>query len=157
MRADSDFLRRYHRNEEDFFKHIMSDDETWVSYVQLETKRQSVELHCSGSSSKPQQRKQIFNNNKLTTTVFWNLWLRHSFRNKKRILYNNTCPYTATQKQLLCFLKETFGRHPLFNPELAPLIMSCFLNGNIFRWVFTFTMLLKKLFFSSIQNLALRE
>jgi hypothetical protein len=36
-----DFLERYYKDDEEFLNHILTDDETWVSFLNAETKKQS--------------------------------------------------------------------------------------------------------------------
>jgi hypothetical protein len=40
----SDFLERYHKDDDEFLNHIVrvTGDETWVSFVNVETKEQSA-------------------------------------------------------------------------------------------------------------------
>ena len=41
------FLTRYYQDGDEFFDHIVTGDETWVSYKTPETKYQSMEWHHS--------------------------------------------------------------------------------------------------------------
>jgi hypothetical protein len=57
------FLDRYHKDGDEFLSHIvrLADDETWVSFVNVETKEQSkkwMHTHCRPAR-------------KLKETVFW--------------------------------------------------------------------------------------
>ncbi|MBZ5797785.1 hypothetical protein K8353_48035, partial [Burkholderia contaminans] len=51
------FLARYQQDGDDLFSHIVTGDETWVSYANPETKLQSIQWRHS-SSPKPKKFKQ---------------------------------------------------------------------------------------------------
>jgi hypothetical protein len=55
MGAALTFLERYHRDGDEFLDHIFTGNETWVSHVTPESKRQSLEWHHPRSPSKTQE------------------------------------------------------------------------------------------------------
>uniref|UniRef100_A0A1B6ITX5 Tc1-like transposase DDE domain-containing protein n=1 Tax=Homalodisca liturata TaxID=320908 RepID=A0A1B6ITX5_9HEMI len=65
------FLSRYHEEGEEFLSQIVTGDETWVSYVNTEQKRQSMEWGHTSSPRKPVKCRQTFSTRKLMATVFW--------------------------------------------------------------------------------------
>lgn len=69
MDAVLEFLQRYKR--QDFLDKIVTGDETWVNYKNIETKEQSKQRLHSSSPNKPIKAKQTFSNIKLIATVFW--------------------------------------------------------------------------------------
>ena len=58
------FLTHYHNEGEDFFKFIVTGDETWVLYDNLETKEQSKQWMHTDSPSKPKKFKQTLSKRK---------------------------------------------------------------------------------------------
>ena len=50
----------------------MTGDETWVKFVNAETKEQSKQLMHTHSPNKPKKFKQTLSNKKMIVTVFWN-------------------------------------------------------------------------------------
>lgn len=64
------FLTRYQAEGVEFLNHIVTGDETWIAYVNPETKRQSMQWMHS-TSPKPKKFKQTFSGRKLMATVFW--------------------------------------------------------------------------------------
>lgn len=64
------FLDRFHREGDEFFSHIVTGDETWISYVNAESKQQSMQWRHS-SSPKPKKFKQTQSQRKIMATVFW--------------------------------------------------------------------------------------
>jgi transposase len=54
---DFDFLERYHKDGDEFVSHIVrvTVDETWVSFVSVETKEQSKQWMQTHSSNKPKK------------------------------------------------------------------------------------------------------
>ena len=64
------FLTRYEEEGDDLLKKIVTGDETWVSHVTPETKRQSSQWMHTNSPSKPKKFKQTFGR-KVMATVFW--------------------------------------------------------------------------------------
>lgn len=71
MSSGRKFLARYQQDGDDLFSHIVTGDETWVSYANPETKLQSMQWRHS-SSPKPKKFKQTqYTSRKLMVTVFW--------------------------------------------------------------------------------------
>jgi hypothetical protein len=66
------FLERYHEDDDGFLSHIVrvTDDEIWVSFVNVRTKGQSKQWIYTHSSNKPKKFKQAFSARKLMATVF---------------------------------------------------------------------------------------
>jgi hypothetical protein len=56
-----DFLKRYHKDGFEFLIHIVrvTGDETWVSFVNVETKEQSKQWMHTYLSNKPENFKQL--------------------------------------------------------------------------------------------------
>lgn len=71
MGAALTFLIRYDKDGEQFLNHIVTGDETWISHITPESKRQSMEWHHSRSPTKPKKAKQILSTRKVMATVFW--------------------------------------------------------------------------------------
>jgi histone-lysine N-methyltransferase SETMAR len=65
------FLELYHKDGEEFLNHIITGDETWVSFVNVETKEQSKQRMHKHSPNKPKKFKQTLSARKLMATVFW--------------------------------------------------------------------------------------
>ncbi len=54
-----DFLPWYHFKEEEFLDRIVTGNETWVAYLRLETKQQSVQWGgYTASTSEPKEAHQ---------------------------------------------------------------------------------------------------
>jgi hypothetical protein len=55
------YLERYHKDGDEFLSHIaqVTGDETWVSFVNAETKEQSKQWMHPHSSQKPKKFKQM--------------------------------------------------------------------------------------------------
>jgi hypothetical protein len=68
-----DFLRRCHKNGDEFLNHIVrvTSDENWVSFVNVETKEQSKQWMYTHPPNKPKSFKQTLSVKKLMLTVFW--------------------------------------------------------------------------------------
>jgi hypothetical protein len=65
------FLEQYHKNGDEFPNHIVQvTDETWVSFVNVETKEQSKQWLHTHSPNKQKTFKQTFAR-KLMATVSW--------------------------------------------------------------------------------------
>jgi hypothetical protein len=63
MHSALTFLERYHKDGDEFLNHIVTGDETRVSFVNVETKEQS---------NKPKKLKnKRLSTRKLMATVFW--------------------------------------------------------------------------------------
>lgn len=71
MASALDFLMRYEREEQSFLNRIVTGDETWVKYVNPETKEQSKVWAHTHSPHKPTKARQDFSGKKLMATVFW--------------------------------------------------------------------------------------
>lgn len=71
MGAALTFLSRYHQDGDELLNRIVTGDETWISHITPETKRQSMEWHHSNSPKKPKKAKQILSTRKVMATVFW--------------------------------------------------------------------------------------
>jgi hypothetical protein len=65
-------LERYHKDGDEFFSHMVrvTDDETWVSYVNVATKEQSKQWIHMHSPNKLKTFKQTLSARKLMATVF---------------------------------------------------------------------------------------
>jgi len=65
------FLDRYRQDGDDLFAHIVTGDETWVSYSNPERKTQSMQWRRS-TSPKPRKFKQTpYTKQKMMVSVFW--------------------------------------------------------------------------------------
>jgi hypothetical protein len=66
------FLERYHIDGDEFFSHIVriTNDETWVSFVKVETKEQSKQWMHTHSPNKPKNFKQTLSARKLMVALF---------------------------------------------------------------------------------------
>jgi len=51
--------------DKEFLYQIMTGDETWIQYVNPETKEQSKQWMHTNSSNKPKKFKQTFSNRKM--------------------------------------------------------------------------------------------
>lgn len=71
MSSAIDFLTRYDTEGETFLNRIVTGDETWIAYVNAETKQQSMQWGHTASPSKPKKARQSFSARKLMATVFW--------------------------------------------------------------------------------------
>lgn len=65
-----EFLGRYHEEGDVFLENIVTGDETWVSHITPETKRQSMEWRHTMSPVKV-KAKQTLSARKVMATVFW--------------------------------------------------------------------------------------
>jgi hypothetical protein len=65
------FLERYHKDGDEFLSHILTGDETWVSFVNVETKEHSKHWMHTHSSKKPKHCKHALCARKLVAAVFW--------------------------------------------------------------------------------------
>jgi hypothetical protein len=67
-----DLFRRYHKGGDEFLNHIVTGDETRVSFVNVETKEQSKQWMLTHSPNKPKKKcKQTLAAIKRMETVFW--------------------------------------------------------------------------------------
>lgn len=73
QRVDSaeSFLSRYREEGEKFLDKIVTGDETWIPFVNSETKEASKQWMHPHSPNKPKKFKQTFSNRKRMATVFW--------------------------------------------------------------------------------------
>lgn len=71
MASALDFLSRYEDEGEPLLNRIVTGDETWIKYVNPETKEQSKMWAHSDSPTKPKKARQDFSARKLMATVFW--------------------------------------------------------------------------------------
>lgn len=71
MGAALTFLERYDEEGDKLLDQIVTGDETWVSYVNVEQKAQSREWGHTSSPRKPVKCRQTFSTKKLMATVFW--------------------------------------------------------------------------------------
>jgi hypothetical protein len=65
------FLQHYHHEGDKFLDKIVTGDETWVKFVNVETKEQSQQWMHTHSLLKPRIFKQLLSNRKLSATLFW--------------------------------------------------------------------------------------
>jgi hypothetical protein len=65
------FLQSYHDEGDEFLDKIVTGDETWVKFVNVETKEQSRQWMHTHSTNKPRKLKKSLANRKLMATVFW--------------------------------------------------------------------------------------
>jgi hypothetical protein len=72
MASASTFLEQYHEDGNEFLNHIVqvTDDETWVSFVNAETKEQLKQLIHAQPPKKAKQFNQTLSTRKLMATVF---------------------------------------------------------------------------------------
>jgi hypothetical protein len=63
-----DFLERHHRDGDEFLNHIATGDETWVTFVNVETKKQSKQWMYAHSPNKPKTNVAC---QKPLGTLFW--------------------------------------------------------------------------------------
>jgi hypothetical protein len=67
------FLERYHKVGDEFLNHVVrvTCDETWVSFMNVETKEQSEQWMHTHLPNMPKKFKQMLSARKLMTTIFW--------------------------------------------------------------------------------------
>ncbi|GFX92222.1 histone-lysine N-methyltransferase SETMAR [Trichonephila clavipes] len=70
MACALDFLDRYHKEGDQFLERIVTGDETWVSHITPESKRQSMEW-CHRNSPVRVKTKRTISTRKVMATVFW--------------------------------------------------------------------------------------
>ena len=70
LAAAHQFLQRHQIEGDQCFDHIVTGDETWISYTNIESKRQSMQWRHS-SSPKAKKFKQESSVRKIMATVFW--------------------------------------------------------------------------------------
>ncbi|GFX70267.1 histone-lysine N-methyltransferase SETMAR [Trichonephila clavipes] len=129
MACALDFLDRYHKEGDQFLERIVTGDETWVSHITPESKRQSMEWRHTNSPVRVKAKRTI-STRKVMATVFWD---RHgvlrAIQNKRRglltsrvlLLHGNAIPHSAINTQNLI---RSFGweqiDHPPYSPDWAP-------------------------------------
>lgn len=70
MACALDFLDRYHKEGDQFLEKIVTGDETWVSHMTPESKRQSMEWRHTTSPVRVKAKRTI-STRKVMATVFW--------------------------------------------------------------------------------------
>jgi len=66
------FLGRLETNGEEFLRQVVTGGETWIQYVNPETREQAMRwLHTHCAPNKPKKFKQTFSDRKTMVTVFW--------------------------------------------------------------------------------------
>ncbi|GFX19173.1 histone-lysine N-methyltransferase SETMAR [Trichonephila clavipes] len=70
MACALDFLDRYHKEGDQFLERIVTGDETWVSHITPESKRQSMEWRHTNSPVRVKAKRTI-STRKVMATVFW--------------------------------------------------------------------------------------
>ena len=63
-------LERFENEGEEFFSHLVTGDETWISYTNVESKQKSMQW-CHSSSPKTKKFKQAPSIRKMMATAFW--------------------------------------------------------------------------------------
>ncbi|GFU71484.1 uncharacterized protein TNCV_1672801 [Trichonephila clavipes] len=69
MACALDFLDRYHKEGDQFLERIVTRDETWVSHITPESKRQSMECRHTNSPVRVKAKRTI-STRKDMATVF---------------------------------------------------------------------------------------
>jgi hypothetical protein len=66
-------LQRHHKDGDEFLNHILrvTGNDTWVSFVNVETKEQSKQRMHTYSPHKPRKFKQTMSARKLMAIVLW--------------------------------------------------------------------------------------
>jgi hypothetical protein len=64
-----DFLERYRKDSDENLKHVITGDETWVSFVNVETKEQSKQWMHTHSPNKPRNLNKRLPARKLMATI----------------------------------------------------------------------------------------
>jgi len=70
VESDTEFLRRYEEEGEDFLDSLVTGDETWAHHYTPETKEQSKQWRHT-TSPKPKKFKTTLSAGKVMATVFW--------------------------------------------------------------------------------------
>ena len=65
------FLQHYWEERDEFLDSIVAGDETWVQFMNTDTKEQSKQWMHTHFPSKPKKFKQTLLNKKMMATVFW--------------------------------------------------------------------------------------
>jgi len=88
------FLQCYWEEGDEFLDRIVTGDETWVQFVNAETKEQSKQWMHTQSPDKPKKFKQTLSNRKMMATVF---------RDRKEILLTEfMTPGTTITSEVYC-------------------------------------------------------
>jgi hypothetical protein len=66
-----EFLGQYHKGGDEFLNHNVTGDETWVSFLNVETKQQSKQWMHTYSPNKPKKFTETLFARKLMATVSW--------------------------------------------------------------------------------------
>ncbi|GFT46573.1 histone-lysine N-methyltransferase SETMAR [Trichonephila clavipes] len=69
MACALDFLDRYHKEGDQFLERIVTGDETWISHITPESKRQSMEWRHTNSPVRVKAKRTI-STRKVMATVF---------------------------------------------------------------------------------------
>ncbi|GFU75811.1 mariner Mos1 transposase [Trichonephila clavipes] len=99
MACALDFLDRYHKEGDQFLERIVTGDETWVSHITPESKRQSMEWRIRNSPVRVKVKRTI-STRKVMATLLWD---RHGvllveFMQQGTTI--NTAAYCATLTKL---------------------------------------------------------
>jgi histone-lysine N-methyltransferase SETMAR len=71
MESALTFLQRYWEEGDKFLDRIVTDDETWVQFMNAETKEQSQQWMHTHSANKSKKFQCTLSNKKMMATVFW--------------------------------------------------------------------------------------
>jgi len=71
MSSGRAFLDRYRQDGDDLFSHIVTGDETWISYTNAETKQQSMQWRHSSSPKSKKFKQSPYSSRKMMATIFW--------------------------------------------------------------------------------------
>lgn len=70
MNISKDLLAQFRRNQSEFWRRLITVDETWVHHYTPETKMQSKQWTARGEPA-PKKAKTVFSAGKVMATVFW--------------------------------------------------------------------------------------
>jgi histone-lysine N-methyltransferase SETMAR len=133
-----DFLEQYYKDGDAFLNHIIqvTSDETWVSFVNAETKEQSkhwIHTHSTNRESLNNRKEVLIvefmlEGTTITSEVYCETVkkLRRTIQNKRRgtltsgvlLLHDNSRRSARTRSLLKHFNWELFD-HPPYSPDLA--------------------------------------
>ena len=71
MNISNALLTQFRRNKFEFWRQLITVDETWIHHYTLETKIQSKQWTAKGEPV-PKESKTVFSVGKVMATVFWN-------------------------------------------------------------------------------------
>jgi hypothetical protein len=97
------FLQCYHNEGDEFLDKIVTGNETWVKFVNVETKEQSRQWIHTHSPNKPRKFKQLLANRKLMAAVFWD--------RKGVLLIEVMEPGTTITSEMYCETEKTVQSH----------------------------------------------